>query len=92
MLKSASIDDKRNVTGQLLDEVKSLKPMKNNRTSLTILIPEAIVSLVIGAKGRSINRLKEQTGSDIVVNQPVAGLNVRGVKIEGKIGAILRGV
>lgn len=52
----------------MLDEIKSLKPMKNNRTQLTILIPEAIVSLVIGAKGRSINRLKENTGSDIVVN------------------------
>jgi len=92
VLKSQNIDDKRTVTGQLMDELKNFKPMKNNRTSLTILIPEAIVSLVIGAKGRSINRLKEQTGSDIVVNQPCSGMNVRGVKIEGKIGAILRGV
>jgi len=36
--------------------------------------------------------LKEQTGADIVVSQPVSGMNVRGVRIEGKIGAILRGI
>jgi hypothetical protein len=57
-----------------------------------ILVPEGLVSLLIGTKGRMINKMKEESNSDIVVNQPVYGMKTRSVKIEGKIPQILRGV
>lgn len=90
VINSPSLEDKRIATGEILDKVKEFV-LRNNRMVATILVPEAIVSLLIGAKGRTIGRLKEQTGAEIIVNQPVSGMNVRGVRIEGKIGAILRG-
>jgi len=39
-----------------------------------ILIPEGLVSLVIGAKGRQIKTFMKESGADIVVNQPVIGM------------------
>lgn len=40
-----------------------------------VLIPEGLVALVIGGKGRQINSLKNESGAEIVVNQPVIGMN-----------------
>lgn len=34
---------------------------------MQIFVPEALVSIVIGVKGRSINQLKRETSCDIVV-------------------------
>ena len=41
--------------------------------------------MVIGAKGRQINQLKDDTRADIIVNQPIVEMNKRSVSIKGKI-------
>lgn len=48
-----------------------------------ILIPEGMVALVIGGKGRQIKAFMDDSGADIVVNQPVLGMTQRSVSIRG---------
>ena len=40
--------------------------------------------MVIGSKGRQINDFKEESRAEIVVNQPIIGMNLRSVSIKGK--------
>ena len=49
-----------------------------------IFVPEGLVSMVIGSKGRQINDFKEESRAEIVVNQPIIGMNLRSVSIKGK--------
>ena len=49
-----------------------------------IFIPEGLVSLVIGAKGKQIRNFMEESGADIVVNQPIIGMSQRSVSIRGQ--------
>ena len=55
---------------------------KLEETEVLIFIPEALVSIAIGAKGRTINQLKRDTSCDIVVNQPVIGLALRSISLK----------
>ena len=55
---------------------------KHERTNI-ILIPEGLVSLVIGAKGKRIKSLVYKTYTKIVVSQPIFGLTHRAVTIKG---------
>lgn len=48
-----------------------------------ILIPEGLVALVIGGKGRQIRTFMEESGANVIVNQRVAGMNQRSVTIQG---------
>ena len=48
------------------------------------MIPEGLVALVIGGKGRQIKNFMDESGADIVVNQPVYGMNQRSVSIKGQ--------
>lgn len=54
-----------------------------SRTSLIILIPEAVVSLFIGYKGSQIKRMMALFGTKIVVNQPIQNISFRSVEISG---------
>ena len=54
-----------------------------------ILIPEGLVSLVIGAKGKQINAFMKESEANIVVNQPVIGMNLRSVSMKGQLKHIL---
>ena len=40
--------------------------------------------MVIGTRGRQINFFKEESRADIIVNQPIVGMNQRSVAINGK--------
>jgi len=44
-----------------------------------VLIPEGLVALLIGGKGKTIKNLMDDSGAEIVVNQPVYGMNQRSV-------------
>mmetsp|Transcript_19186 Transcript_19186/g.18843 ORF Transcript_19186/g.18843 Transcript_19186/m.18843 type:complete len:129 (+) Transcript_19186:217-603(+) len=59
---------------------------KSPGDSITILvfIPEGMVSLIIGARGRQIKILTQDSKTDIVVNQPIHRMSYRTVKIDGE--------
>jgi len=48
-----------------------------------ILIPEALVAMVIGGQGRQIKSLMDESGAEIIVNQPVVRMNLRSVTVRG---------
>ena len=48
-----------------------------------ILIPETLVAMVIGGKGRQIKAFMDESGADIVVNQRIVGMHQRSVQIKG---------
>ena len=50
-----------------------------------IFVPEGLVSMVIGSKGRQINQFKHESRADLVVNQPIVGMSLRSVAIKGNI-------
>ena len=50
---------------------------------IMILIPEALVAPVIGGKGKQIKSFMDDSGAEIVVNQPVVGMKERSVSLKG---------
>lgn len=76
-------------TDLVLDEYQRFmrkgKGLTGRKTSLIILIPEAIVSLFIGYKGLQIKKMMGLFGTRIVVNQPIQDVRFRSVEIEGRI-------
>ena len=67
-----------------MGKVASDKSQKDNQNiSLLILIPEGMVSLIIGAKGKQINSMMNLSNTEIVVNQPILNMINRTVKIDG---------
>jgi hypothetical protein len=71
----------------ILDEYETFNRNTPNfnasRTSLIILIPEAIVSLFIGYKGNQIKKMMSLNNTKIVVNQPIQNISFRSVEITG---------
>lgn len=49
-------------------KIKTSLPQSTSILEFLILIPEGLVALVIGGKGRQIKTLMEESGADIVVN------------------------
>ena len=59
---------------------------------MMILIPEGLVALVIGGKGRQIKNFMEESGAEIIVNQPVIGMNMRLVTVKGVPKSVTNGI
>lgn len=60
--------------------------------TVLVFIPEGMVSLIIGAKGRQIKVLTQDSDTDIVVNQPIHRMSHRTVKIDGEPKNIARAI
>ena len=69
-----------------------MKMKSGESTTVLIFIPEGMVSLIIGAKGRQIKILTTDSGTDIVVNQPIHRMSHRTVKVEGQPRNIARAI
>lgn len=63
-----------------------------DETTILIMIPEGMVSLIIGSKGRQIKIFTQDSGTDIVVNQPIHRMSQRTVKIDGQPKKIARAI
>ncbi|CAD8117890.1 unnamed protein product [Paramecium sonneborni] len=51
--------------------------------NIILLIPEGIVSFLIGSKGSQLAKINEETNAKITVNQPILNYSPRTVKIVG---------
>lgn len=49
------------------------------------MVPNGLVSMIIGTKGRQISKLMKDTNTLIVVNQPLYKMVHRTVSIEGTL-------
>ena len=48
------------------------------------MVPNGLISMIIGTKGRQISNLIKDSGANIVVNQPIYKMMHRTVAISGK--------
>ena len=92
-IKGEDIKKKKDATVILLDYL-----MKNNLDNLNeeeekkpsdkigvlLFVPNGLVSMIIGTKGRQISNLIKDSGANIVVNQPIYKMIYRTVNIKGK--------
>lgn len=46
-------------------------------------VPEGLVSVTIGHKGKLIQRIKDETGVSLVINQRVSGMKLRSTHASG---------
>ena len=50
---------------------------------LMTFVPEGLVAITIGYKGRLIQRIKEETGVSVIINQRVRGMTYRSTYATG---------
>lgn len=62
---------------------------KENEIATINLVPEGLVSLLIGSKGKQIGHIMNDSRTDIVVIQPINKMPYRCVKIEGQVPNLL---
>lgn len=53
-----------------------------------ILVPNGLVSIIIGTRGKQINYLIKSSGANIIVNQPIFKMLYRTITIVGKTSKI----
>lgn len=91
-IKAEDIKKKRDATQILLEYI-----VKNNlddsneedrksseKIGILLLVPNGLVSMIIGTKGRQISNLIKESGANIVVNQPIYKMVHRTVNIKGR--------
>ena len=85
-LSDDSYTCKYNALLKILKEIEEYQtPNKKDRheCSITILVPEGMVSLLIGSKGRQINNIMRESRTQIVVNPAIHKMTYRTVNIDG---------
>lgn len=57
---------------------------QTDRISVYLMVPNGLVSMIIGTKGRQISNLIKDSGANIVVNQPIFKMLHRTISVSGK--------
>jgi len=99
-IKSEEIKKKRDATQNLLefivknnlDEPEEEGKKQTDRISVLIMVPNGLISMIIGTKGRQISNLIKDSGANIVVNQPIYKMMHRTVAISGKPSNVANGI
>ena len=98
-IKSNEIIKKRDATQHLLDFIvknnldhPNDRKKKGEKIAIIIMIPNGLVSMIIGTKGKQISTLIEQSQASIVINQPIYKMTYRTVTISGYPEGIANGV
>ena len=98
-IKSNDILKKRDATQHLLDFIvknnldhPSDRKKKGEKIAIIIMIPNGLVSMIIGTKGKQISSLIQQSQASIVINQPIYKMTYRTVTISGYPEGIANGV
>ena len=62
----------------------------NNEIDMMSFVPEGLVSLCIGHKGRLIQRIKDETDVKVIINQRVRGMSLRSAFATGEPNDLAR--
>jgi hypothetical protein len=91
-IKSEEMRRKKEATQNLLEyivkndidnaDVENKK--HSDKISVFVMVPNGLISMIIGTKGRMISNLIKDSGANIVVNQPIYKMLHRTVAISGK--------
>jgi predicted CopG family antitoxin len=70
---------------EILNGNKSEEELKKEpNEDILILVPNGLVSIIIGSRGKNIKNLIDSSKANIVVNQPVYKMLHRTISISGK--------
>jgi hypothetical protein len=92
-IQSEDINRKRDASQMLLEFIvknssesdDDSKRRTSDKLNILIMVPNGLVSMIIGTKGRQISKLMKETNALIVVNQPLYKMVHRTVSIAGRI-------
>jgi hypothetical protein len=99
-IKSDDIRKKRDATQHLLefivkhnlDHNPNEPQKKGEKIAIIIMIPNGLVSMIIGTRGKQISNLIEESQASIVINQPIYKMTYRTVTISGYPEGIAKGI
>ena len=94
-IKGPDLKKKRDATQQLLEFIVSNdldqqmteeknSSLKYSKIEIVIMIPNGLVSMVIGTKGKQISTMIKESRASIVINQPIYKMTYRTVSISGR--------
>lgn len=99
-IKGEDIKKKRDAAQLLLEYIvknnlndyneEERKP--SDKLGILLLVPNGLVSMIIGTKGRQISNLIKESGANIVVNQPIFKMLHRTVAIKGRPGNVANAI
>lgn len=72
------------ITKNEMDEPSVEAKKHSDKISVLVLVPNGLISMIIGTKGRQISTLIRDSGANIVVNQPIYKMMHRTIAISGK--------
>ena len=100
-IKSDDIKKKRDATQHLLEFIvkhnldhnpNEPPQKKGEKIAIIIMIPNGLVSMIIGTRGKQIATLIEESQASIVINQPIYKMTYRTVTISGYPEGIAKGI
>ena len=94
-IKGDDLKKKKEAAQQILDIIVKLgiddendEPKKPNEITILVMVPNGLISMIIGTKGRQISNLIRDSKANIVVNQPIYKMVHRTINISGKPGNV----
>ena len=97
-IKSDDIKKKKEAAQQILEYIKHApeedpdEPKKLSEITILVLVPNGLISMIIGTKGRQISNLIKESKANIVVNQPIYRMLHRTINIAGKPSCIAEAI
>lgn len=97
-IKGNDIKKKRDATQQLLEFIVNNdldhpnEPKKTEKIAIIIMIPNGLVSMIIGTRGKQISNLINESKASIIINQPIYKMTYRTVTISGYPESIANGI
>jgi hypothetical protein len=94
VIESHDILKKKEALKIILDHIESIRRKeceeehKLEELKGLILVPNGLVSIIIGTRGKQINYLIKSSGANIIVNQPIFKMLYRTITIVGKTSKI----
>lgn len=92
VIESLEIQKKKEALKLILDHIENIRKKESeddhNEMKGLILVPNGLVSIIIGTRGKQINYLIKSSGANIIVNQPIFKMLYRTITIVGKTNKI----
>ncbi len=98
-IKGEDIKKKKEATQQILEYIMKYgpdddqdEPKKQSEITILVMVPNGLISMIIGTKGRQISNLIKESKANIVVNQPIYKMLHRTINISGKPSCVAEAV
>jgi hypothetical protein len=87
IIESKDIQKREDALREILTNIaridKQLRGSTNEKVDLMTFIPEGLVGVTIGPSGKTIAKIKQETGISVIINQRVQGMKHRSTHSEG---------